>query len=159
MRKLLVATLAIVLCWPLAANAQDGRAALENVGKALGDVKTIEIIGSGTAFAVGQSFVPGQSWPEFKVRQLRRAVNYDTGALVEESFRTRALDPPRGGAPFVRGEQRQVFMLQGDYAWNIVNDNPIPAPIALLDRQMQLWTTPHGLVKAALANNGTMQGA
>jgi hypothetical protein len=30
--------------------------------------------------------------------------------------------------------------------------------VALVERQLQLWTTPHGLIKAALANNATVQG-
>jgi hypothetical protein len=34
----------------------------------------------------------------------------------------------------------------------------VPAPIAMIERQMQLWTTPHGVVKAATANNATVQG-
>jgi glyoxylase-like metal-dependent hydrolase (beta-lactamase superfamily II) len=30
--------------------------------------------------------------------------------------------------------------------------------VALVERQLQLWTTPHGLIKAALATNATVQG-
>ena len=33
-----------------------------------------------------------------------------------------------------------------------------PAPVALVERQLQLWTTPHGVIKAAMANNATVQG-
>ena len=32
------------------------------------------------------------------------------------------------------------------------------AGIALADRQFQLWSTPHGVIKGALANNATVQG-
>src|SRR5437588_381806 len=33
-----------------------------------------------------------------------------------------------------------------------------PTPVALIDRQLQLWTTPHGVVKAAMVNKATVQG-
>jgi hypothetical protein len=39
-----------------------------------------------------------------------------------------------------------------------VADAAVSAPIALADRQFQLWSTPHGVVKAALAGRGSMQG-
>ena len=40
----------------------------------------------------------------------------------------------------------------------MVGDTTPPAPVALLDRQLQLWTTPHGVVKMAMASNTAVQG-
>jgi hypothetical protein len=85
-------------------------------------------------------------------------VNYETGSMRDDWVRTRVDDPPRGGAPFVRGEQRLIFVLSGDHAWNMVGETATPAPIAMVDRQFQLWTTPEGVVKAAIANKATVQG-
>jgi glyoxylase-like metal-dependent hydrolase (beta-lactamase superfamily II) len=86
-------------------------------------------------------------------------VNYDTASLRDEIVRTQAEDPPRGGGQQpVRGEQRQMFVARGDHAWNVVGDAAIPAPIALAERQFQLWSTPHGVAKAALAHGGTLRG-
>ena len=39
-----------------------------------------------------------------------------------------------------------------------MGDAAIPAPIALAARQLELWATPHGIVRAARANNATAQG-
>jgi hypothetical protein len=66
MRKALVLLAAIVLLSPLGAHAQDGRAALENVAKAMGAtaLKSITYAGSGDIFLVGQSVVPGAPWPK-----------------------------------------------------------------------------------------------
>jgi hypothetical protein len=50
------------------------------------------------------------------------------------------------------------LLVSGDVAWNIVGDQSASAPIALADRQFQLWATPQGVVKAAMARNATMQG-
>jgi len=73
--------------------------------------------------------------------------------------RTQGEDPPRGGGlQPIRGELRQVALLSGDHAWNMAGDVPAPAPVALADRQFQLWSTPHGMVKAALAGNAQVQG-
>jgi glyoxylase-like metal-dependent hydrolase (beta-lactamase superfamily II) len=156
MRSIVSLLTAALLLSPLAGQAQT----LQDVAKALGadTVKSLEIQGSGASYLVGQSVVPGQPWPQFNVKSLTQLVNYETGSLREEAVRIRALEPPRGGGAYVRGEQRQIFAVSGDHAWNVVADAPVPAPITLADRQFQLWSTPHGIVKAALAGRGTIQG-
>ncbi len=161
MRKILGLMAVVVLLSPPAGYAQDGRATLANVAKAMGatTLKSIQYTSSGVNFAVGQSFAPGMPWPRFNVKSYTRAVNYETASLRDELVRTQAEDPPRGGGlQPVRGEQRQIFVVSGDHAWNVAAEAATPAPIALAERQLQLWTTPHGVIKAALANNATMQG-
>jgi glyoxylase-like metal-dependent hydrolase (beta-lactamase superfamily II) len=161
MLKILVMLATIVLLSPATGRAQDGRADLEDVANASGaiNLRSIQVTGSGVNFAVGQSPAPGAPWPRFNVTSYTRAVNYETASLSDELVRTQAEDPPRGGGQQpVRGEQRQVFVVSGDHAWNVVGDTPIPAPIALADRQLQLWATPHGVIKAAMASNATRQG-
>lgn len=58
----------------------------------------------------------------------------------------------------MRGEQKQQFLVSGDHAWNVVPLGPVPAPVALGERQSQLWATPHGVVKAALAHSARLEG-
>jgi len=156
----LLMTAALVMLPAVPAGAQDSRAALEGVAKALGasGLKSLEIQGSGVTFQVGQSYTPGEAWPQFNVRSFTRVVNYETASLRDEILRTRALEPPRGGGPYVRGEHKQVFVVSGDHAWNVMGETSTSVPIALSDRQLQIWLTPHGVVKAAMAGNGTMQG-
>jgi glyoxylase-like metal-dependent hydrolase (beta-lactamase superfamily II) len=73
--------------------------------------------------------------------------------------RTQWENPPRGGGGQpIRGETRQEFVVRGDHSWNVVGDNAVPSPITLAARQFELWATPHGMVKAALAGKGSMQG-
>jgi glyoxylase-like metal-dependent hydrolase (beta-lactamase superfamily II) len=161
MRAALAWMAAFLLCSPLVSHAQDGRAALEGVARALGadTLKSVEYSGSGVQFQAGQSFMPGQPWPRFNIKSLTRSLNYGTASLRDEIVRTQAEHPPRGGGQQpVRGEQRQSFHLSGDHAWNVMGPAAIPAPIALAERQMQLWTTPHGVVKAALVHHATVQG-
>src|SRR4030095_3349538 len=160
MRTLVSLLTAVLLLSPIGADAQDSRAALETVAKALGatNLKSIEFQGGGTFFWAGQSYTPGQAWPQFNVRSFTRVVNYDTASLKDEMVRTRALEPPKGGGPYVRGEHKAVAFISGDYAWNVMGDAATPAPITLAERQFQLWSTPHGVIKAAMAGKGTMQG-
>ena len=162
MRSLLaaVASLALVIA-PAVAGAQDGRAGLDALARALGagGVTTLEYAGSGTVHAVGQSQTPGSAWPRFSAKSYVRTINYETGSMRDEIVRTQGENPPRGGGQQpVRGEQKQVFVVSGDHAWNVVGDTPAPAALALADRQFQLWSTPHGLVKAALMGKGSLQG-
>jgi glyoxylase-like metal-dependent hydrolase (beta-lactamase superfamily II) len=151
----------LLLSSALAANAQDSKAALEAVAKAMGaDITTsVVYVGSGTIHQVGQSPAPGMPWPKFNAKSYSRSINYDTSAMRDDLVRTQGEDPPRGGGNQpIRGEARQTFLLAGDLAWNLVGDVPVPSPIALADRQFQMWSTPHGIVKAALAGKGSMQG-
>jgi glyoxylase-like metal-dependent hydrolase (beta-lactamase superfamily II) len=149
----------IVLLSPLPVTAQD--ASLDAVAKAMGaaGVKSIQYSGTGTNFQVGQNYSPDLPWPRFVVKSYTRLASYDASALRDELVRLQGEDPPRGGGGQpVRGEQRQIFVLNGDFAWNVVGDVVNPTPVALIERQLQLWTTPHGVVKAAMANKTTVQG-
>jgi glyoxylase-like metal-dependent hydrolase (beta-lactamase superfamily II) len=156
MRTVIPLLTAVLLLVPVAGQAQT----LQDVASALGaaNLRSLEFQGSGASFLVGQSPVPGQPWPQFNVKSFARLVSYDTASLREEAVRIRALEPPRGGGPYVRGEQRQVFLVSGDHAWNVMGEAAVAAPITLADRQFQIWSTPHGVVKAAQAGRGSMQG-
>src|SRR5262249_16443049 len=102
---------------------------------------------------------PTVPWPRFNLKSFTRSVNYDTALLRDDLVRTQALDPPRGGSQQpLRGEQRQLFFVSGDHAWNVVGDVANPAPVALAERQVQIWMTPHGVLKAAAARNATIRG-
>jgi hypothetical protein len=72
--------------------------------------------------------------------------------------RTQGENPPRGGGvqPVI-GEQRQILLVSGTHAWNQAGENAVPAPAAAADRVLQLWITPHGVMKAAMAHNATVQ--
>jgi glyoxylase-like metal-dependent hydrolase (beta-lactamase superfamily II) len=157
-RRLLAPATLLLLLLPSLALAQSSRE-LDRIAKAMGatNLKSIVITGSGVDYAVGQSVVPGAPWPRFTVTDFTRAVDYQASALRDEYVRARAEDPPRGGGVPSRGEQRVRAFLSGDYAWNVVNDAPVPVPITLADRRFQLWSTPHGVIKAALANKATIK--
>jgi len=83
MRTLILVLTSVLLFSPITADAQDSRAALEAVAKALGatGLKSIEIQGGGTVFQGVQSYTAGTALPQFNVRSFTRVVHYDTASL------------------------------------------------------------------------------
>jgi hypothetical protein len=59
-------------------------------------------------------------------------------------------------APTVGPEQQTVTLVSGDYAWNEVGKDRLPRFWEVNERQHYIWTSPHGVVRAAFANNATM---
>ena len=157
--RAMVTVALLLLLTPSLAAAQNSRGELDRIAKAMGatNLRSIEIAGSGVDYAIGQSVVPGAPWPRFTVTDFTRAADYQAGTLRDEYVRARADDPPRGGGLPSRGEARVRSFMSGDYAWNVVNEAPVPAPITLAERRFHLWTTPHGVIKAALANKGSVK--
>lgn len=160
MWKRLILAIAVLAFIPRLGEGQEAKTVLEAAAKTLGaaDLKTIRYSGSGHLFAVGQNPNPGAPWPRFNVKSFTRTIHYETASSRDELVRTQGEDPPRGGGgqPVV-GEQRQVLLVSGTHAWNQVGDAATPAPVAAADRLLQLWITPHGVIKAAMANHASIQ--
>ena len=56
------------------------------------------------------------------------------------------------------GGQQQNAEVNGNKAWNVGANGPNPQPAAAEERQLQIWLTPHGFVKGALAaGNASMK--
>jgi hypothetical protein len=78
-------------------------------------------------------------------------------ALIQ--VRSQGEHPPRGGgAQAVGADQRTVSIVSGNFAWQEAGNQTVPNPGAVYDRLRQLWATPHGVIKAALANSGRVDG-
>ena len=157
-KKLILVLVIMCMLIPRLGHGQDAKTALAGVTKSMGDPKTLQYTASGTLWQLGQSPYPGTSWPRFNIKSQTRVVNYDTVSMRDEVVRTQGENPPRGGGiqPII-GEQRQILLVSGTYAWNQAGENAVPAPAAAADRLQQLWLTPHGVMKAAIAHNATVQ--
>ncbi|OFW13077.1 MAG: hypothetical protein A3H27_19120 [Acidobacteria bacterium RIFCSPLOWO2_02_FULL_59_13] len=157
MYRKLVAVLSILF---LAGCSRSPQKVLEDAAQAMGaaNLNTIQYSASGSNFALGQNYNPDEPWPRFNVVRYFRTINYETASSREEMLRTQFEDPPRGGGrqPIV-GEQRQVFFVSGNDAWDQTGDQPTPAPATAAERGLQVWLTPHGWVRAALENEVAAQ--
>lgn len=134
--------------------------ALLRADQAMGGVNlgTLKYAGRGTGAVFGQAWLPGQAWPRVTYTSYSRVLDYGNAALREDYARSRA-EPTGGGAlPLMgTGEQRATGLLRGDRAWNLVGPAPVAAPLTVDGRVHDLWTTPHGVIKAALKNKATVR--
>ncbi len=151
-RSALFCTAPVLLLACASAPPLDANSVIYQADAAMGGpaLRTVAFAGSGTGSVFGQAHVPGQPWPKLNYSNLARVADYDKGALREDFARSRA-EPTGGGATPLQGqgEARAVALVMGDLAWNMVGPAPVPAPVAREQRQHDLWTTPHGVLKAA----------
>jgi glyoxylase-like metal-dependent hydrolase (beta-lactamase superfamily II) len=154
----LVAGLAVALSTPVHAQERTGvAAAAEAMGAT--SLNSIEYTGSGEVFSFGQAFEPGGRWPRFIQRTYGAAINYQTPAMRLVQVRSQGEHPPRGGgAQAVAADQRTVSVVSGKFAWQEAGAQATPNSAAVGDRLHQLWATPHGVIKAAMANAGKVDG-
>src|SRR5262245_37624929 len=144
MHRIFLFLLTIIFAFWVIASAQDAKGVLESTIKNMGDVKSFQYAGSGAQFNLGQSVSAGTPWPRNEIKSFTRMVDYDKLATRNE-----AVGP--------QGPLATQF-LAGDKAWGLSASNVATAqPAAVTDRQIQIWLTPHGFLKGAIANKGTVK--
>src|ERR1700694_4524583 len=118
--KRLTLSIVFVLRFAAGPSAQQADAVKAAAGALGADtLKTLQFTGSGANFSVGQTFPPADPWPRVTVKSYTASINFDTGSMRQELVREMGTTMPRGGgAPFT-GEQRQVQLVSGNFAWNV----------------------------------------
>ena len=116
-------------------------------------LKAIEFSGAGRWFQFGQAPNPDSPWPPFDVKNYIADINYDTASARVQSIRSQAVEAGRSRPAPV--EQRNDQFVSGSTAWNeSTSGNAANAqPAAVEERTAEIWSTPQGFLKAALANN------
>jgi glyoxylase-like metal-dependent hydrolase (beta-lactamase superfamily II) len=120
---------------------RDVTSVLEDSLAAMGVVGSIEYSGAGMNAFFGQAIVAGQEWPRRDLSSFTGRINYDQESAQNE---LEFAQPVFGG-------QRQNTQVNGRTAWSVGARGPVPQPAAAEERQLQIWLTPHGFVKGALA--------
>ena len=118
-------------------------------------LKSIEFSGAGRWFQFGQAPNPDSPWPPFDVKNYITDINYDTSSARVQSIRSQVVEAGRSRPAPV--EQRNDQFVSGSIAWNeSTSGNAANAqPAAVEERTAEIWSTPQGFLKAALANNAT----
>lgn len=120
-------------------------------------IKTLRFTASGTGGIFGQAFRSNTEWPKLNYSSLSRTLDYENGAMREDFARSRAEAAGGGALPLMgQGEQRGTGFVRGTWSWNLAGPAPVAAPVALDARLHDLWTSPHGVIKAAQRNNATV---
>jgi glyoxylase-like metal-dependent hydrolase (beta-lactamase superfamily II) len=137
-------------------------ASLKEAADALGaaNTKTIEFSGTGRWFQFGQAPNPTLPWPHFDVSSYDASIDYDAPSAHVQIVRKQAIEPGRQRP--VPVEQKPDQYVSGAKAWNIAPPPntppgtapaPVPQPAAVEERLAEIWATPQGFLKAALAND------
>lgn len=144
--------LSILSAWTVSAQAASLQGAADKLG--VQRVQSIEFSGAGRWFQFGQAPAPDLPWPQFDVSRYVASIDYARSASRVQIQRLQTIEPDRARpAPVV---QRVDQYVSEGRAWN-VGVAPAPAavsaqPAALDERVAEIWSTPQGFVKAALAH-------
>jgi glyoxylase-like metal-dependent hydrolase (beta-lactamase superfamily II) len=162
----LLVTLSLAAAFSACARTEPGTLQAATEALKANEVKSIEYSGTGKWFQFGQAPNPTLPWPAFDVSQFSAGINYETPAARVAMERIQVVEP--GRARPTPAQQRPVQIVSGTYAWNMAAPAgaaagtapaPQPQPAAVEERIMEIWSTPHGFLKAAVANNATSQPA
>jgi glyoxylase-like metal-dependent hydrolase (beta-lactamase superfamily II) len=140
-RQWLTAGLALALT--ACTGAKDAGSVLERAQTAMGAVSAIAYSATGMYARFGQGMKPGDAWPRRDLSRFTRTINYDQRAMREELTFAQA----------VPGGQQLNHLVKGDRAWNVGAQGAEPQPAEVAERQLNIWLTPHGFVKAAMADD------
>ena len=128
------------------------------------NVKTLQLTGWGAVFNLGRNYFPSDPWPRMHVKNQKVSINYETASMRSESLREMGPVIPLGGGDFWVGETLVTHVVSGNDAWNEPPPQPggaagraQPQPEEVPERRLALWSTPHGFIKAAMANKATLR--
>ena len=118
---------------------------------------TLEVKASGSDYLFGQAYDGQSAWPRFDVPLYSLWIDYRVPALREERTRAQGQNPPLGGGNQPIRDQHQLWWVSGATAWNGDGASASAAGRERdqrpsdLARRTQIWMTPHGFIKGALA--------
>ena len=106
-----IVVLTFVVALVAQGSAQDAKAVIASVSKAMGveTLKTIQYSATGFDFALGQAPNAASPWPKFINKSYTRAIDFEAPASRVARVRVQGENPPRGGGqqPIV-GEHHRI---------------------------------------------------
>ncbi len=112
--------------------------------------KTFQFTGNGVMYSLGQSTSPAAPWPRQFVKSLTRVYDFTAGAMRDEWVRM------AGETQTIGPEQQAIISVSGGHAWNGAGKNVTPRLFEASERAHQIVISPHGILRAAFANNVTV---
>ena len=149
MRRTLPLLVALATLQAAPAAAQDVDGVLQAAGEAMGNPGAVEYSGTGWVANVGQSHTPADDWPRFEMTAYSRTIDYDARSSRETYTRRQGDYPALGGGTPLAGEQERTFLTNGEHAWTLRGSDAVPQPAAAEVRQLDIWMSPHGFLRAA----------
>lgn len=127
-------------------------------------LRSIEFSGTGRWYQFGQAPNPDLPWPPFHLKNYTADIDYDTASARVQITRSQVIEPGRNRPAPV--EQKVDQYISGATAWNLApptanatNPAPVinPQPAAVEERNAEIWASPQGFLKAALAHHATSE--
>ena len=146
---------ALFFACTIAVSAQDAKSVLQAAQKAMGDVTSIQYSGSGHLNTFGQAWVPNAVWPTTNLTSYSKTIDYDSKSAKEDLVHSEPNPMVKGGGRPFAGDDKQANYVSGQYAWDMPGSKAVPQLGAAAERQLQIWLTPQGFLKAAMENNAT----
>jgi glyoxylase-like metal-dependent hydrolase (beta-lactamase superfamily II) len=158
LKLLLIPALVVPAMVVGAATAQDARGVLQAAAKAMGSdaVQSVQYTASkGWLGSPGQSYAPNGDWPRGDLASYTATIDYGSKSAKEEYVRVQGNNSKQGGGGIpIQGQQRVTNFVSGNYAWNLnQKGEPNPQPQNAEIRQLMIWASPHGFIKAAQQAN------
>ena len=162
MRTLMIPVVVLSAIASISCGPRAGTIDAANNALGAAQITSIQFSGTGRWYQFGQAPNPTLPWPQFDVSSYTATINYTTPAARVQMTRKQTIEPGRVRPAPV--EQKPDQYVSGTTAWNLAaaagaapNTAPVaqPQPAAVEERVMEIWTTPHGFLKAALVNNAT----
>jgi glyoxylase-like metal-dependent hydrolase (beta-lactamase superfamily II) len=117
------------------------------------DIQSIEFEAGGKYFQFTQAPAPDLPWPPFAVDGYVATLDYTRQAVHAKYHRVQIQEPGRA-RPHAEATMDQ-YAIDG-VSWNLA-PGPTAIPANLVERNAELWASPQGFIKAALANNAKVQ--
>ncbi len=157
MQKLIYTAAGVATAWVLGGCGALHQDSLKLANEAAGsDIKSIEFSGSGQWYQFGQAPNPDLPWPPFAVKSYTANINYDTASARVQITRSQIIESGRNRPAPV--EQKVDQYISGGVAWNLAPTASSGAPSitaqpnATEERAAEIWASPQGFLKAALAH-------
>ena len=123
------------------ATAQSVQRVLQTTATTMGmeNLTSIDYSGTGWQGRVGQNVSPDRDWPRVELTSYTRTIDFVTMSSKEEYVRDGSASPVTN-------------FVSGDYAWTLdAQGQPVAQPAAAELRRLEIFLTPWGFIKAAMA--------
>jgi len=115
----------------------------------IGNIQSLEYEATGRYWQFTQAPAPGAPWPPFDVDAYVATLDYARSAVHAKYHRVQVQEPGRA-RPHAEATQDQ-YALDG-MSWNLT-PAPSAMPTNVAERNAELWASPQGFIKAALAHD------
>ena len=149
---------ALLLSLAAGSVAEDARVAgsvFENAALRLGvdRIQSLQFDASGSYYQFGQAPAPELPWPEFKVDGYVATLDFARAAIHAKYHRVQVQEPGRA-RPY--SEQTMDQFARDGMTWNLT-PGPTAIPANLAERNAELWASPQGFIKAAIAHHAKVK--